>query len=109
MRALLLIVIGGGLLWLLIQGFGPSLAKDSEQDGTSGTMLHEDPASGSPGGKQDATPQTAPPAAAPSEPAPTIAEKPQEKAPEPPPEPKVQAPAQPVASEPAPAAASGPE
>jgi len=42
MRALLLILIGGGLLWLLIQGFGPSLAKDSGASNSGGTMLRED-------------------------------------------------------------------
>ena len=45
MRALLLILIGGGLLWLLIQGFGPSLAKDSDQVRSDGRMLSEEPPS----------------------------------------------------------------
>lgn len=43
MRALLLILIGGGLIWLLIQGLGPSLAKDPGQQNSAGTLLHEEP------------------------------------------------------------------
>ncbi len=42
MRALLLILIGGGLIWLLIQGLGPSLAKDSGAEHSNGVLLHED-------------------------------------------------------------------
>ncbi len=42
MRALLLILIGGGLIWLLIQGLGPSLAKDSGAEHSNGVLLHEE-------------------------------------------------------------------
>jgi len=56
MRALLWILIGGGLLWLLIQGFGPSLARDAESEHSSGVLLHEE----SPGPSETAPTQAQP-------------------------------------------------
>ncbi len=41
MRVLLLVLIGGGLLWVLIQGFGPSLARDESAQATPGVLLSE--------------------------------------------------------------------
>src|ERR1051325_8370417 len=47
MRALLLVVVGIGLIWLLIQGFGPSLAKEPESQEAGGVLLVEPPRSSS--------------------------------------------------------------
>jgi L,D-transpeptidase catalytic domain len=53
MRALLLILIGGGLIWLLIQGFGSGLAKEPDHESSGGTLLHEDGAARSAASAQD--------------------------------------------------------
>ncbi len=63
MRALLLILIGGGLIWLLIQGLGPSLAKDSGAEHSDGVLLHEEStASAVPQAPETGTPATGQPA-----------------------------------------------
>jgi len=64
MRALLWILIGGGLLWLLIQGFGPSLAREAETEQSSGVLLREEspgPAE-APRAESEPKAQTTPPA-----------------------------------------------
>ena len=42
MRIVLLILVGGGILWFLIQGFGPSLARDADVARGPGVLLSED-------------------------------------------------------------------
>ncbi|MBK7643397.1 MAG: L,D-transpeptidase [Planctomycetes bacterium] len=80
MRALLLLLLLGGVAWFLVQGFGPSLAKDPEPSGTGGTMLTEDPperGSDAPLGAASAQQlPAAEPEAKPSEAAPVEVEKP---------------------------------
>ena len=96
MRALLLILIGGGLIWLLIQGLGPSLAKDSSAEHSQGVLMSEEPSRTAPpeapAAAAPAPEPGPPPAAEPIQPAQTQA-KPIEKAPEPVPVKETAAPA----------------
>jgi hypothetical protein len=66
MRALLLILIGGGLIWVLIQGLGPSLAKNPEGEPSNGTMLAEEGARSAAPAQAEAEEQEAPAPAVPA-------------------------------------------